>query len=62
MTGDEHYRIAESILKEAKGGLFPNRIALAQVHATLALASATAIAGSNSVDGPIHGFGNAVAE
>lgn len=45
MTGPEHYREAEALLDEVPG---PNddftrdeRIAMAQVHATLALAAAT---------------------
>lgn len=45
MTGPEHYQEAERLLAGAAGyfdQIEPNRIALAQVHATLALAAATA--------------------
>lgn len=52
MTGPEHYREAERIIKEADGSqgmevLMASR-ALAQVHATLALAAATALRGINA--------------
>jgi hypothetical protein len=40
MTGPEHYRTAEDLLRSP--GLDPQGIAEAQVHATLALAAATA--------------------
>jgi quinolinate synthase len=52
MTGPEHYREAERLLAESRTILRPNdeghceadrSIAEAQVHATLALAAATAI-------------------
>lgn len=51
MTGPEHYRMAEQLLAESMSELRPNdeghceadrTIAAAQVHATLALAAATA--------------------
>jgi hypothetical protein len=51
-SGPEHYSIAEQLLAEADGVLRPNDeghceadrlIAAAQVHATLALAAATAL-------------------
>lgn len=41
MTGPEHYRAAEQLI-EAHGDGVPTMLALAQVHATLALAAATA--------------------
>lgn len=40
MTGPEHYREAEVLL--ADQAVHPDKIAAAQVHATLALAAATA--------------------
>jgi hypothetical protein len=52
MTGPEHYREAERLLAESRTELRPNdeghceadrTIAEAQVHATLALAAATAL-------------------
>jgi hypothetical protein len=52
VTGPEHYRHAEQLLTEADGVFRPNDeghceadrlIAAAQVHATLALAAATAL-------------------
>jgi hypothetical protein len=48
MTGPEHYKEAEEILARAKADLGDDRplitlaVAVAQVHATLALAAATA--------------------
>jgi hypothetical protein len=43
MTGPEHYREAEALLDEyEQGELSASAIALAQVHATLALTAATA--------------------
>lgn len=46
MTGPEHYREAEALLDEVSGPdddfTRDERIAMAQVHATLALAAATA--------------------
>jgi hypothetical protein len=42
MTGAEHYAAAEALLDEAE--TTPERVAAAQVHATLALAAATAMA------------------
>jgi hypothetical protein len=42
MTGAEHYAAAEAILDEPEAS--PERVAAAQVHATLALAAATAMA------------------
>lgn len=50
MTGPEHYREAERLItpgaydETGEEGLLARDIALAQVHATLALAAATAIA------------------
>ena len=52
MTGPEHYLKAEEILAPLDGkerGTYPEEdrvVAEAQVHATLALAAATALAGS----------------
>ena len=52
MTGPEHYREAERLLGALAGqdrGTFPQEdrvVAEAQVHATLALAAATALSGS----------------
>ena len=51
MTGPEHYREAEQLLAEAnaqEGGTNLERfcLAAAQVHATLALAAATAFTGT----------------
>lgn len=40
MTGPEHYRKAEKLLRDYKGDT--NVLRTAQVHATLALAAATA--------------------
>ncbi|MGW5647544.1 hypothetical protein [Saccharopolyspora sp. NPDC003762] len=42
MTGPEHYREAERLLRRGD----PDYIAEAQVHATLALAAATAFTGT----------------
>ena len=43
MTGDEHYKRAESLLEEMRGvSLDATTAQIAQVHATLALAAATA--------------------
>lgn len=51
MTGPEHYREAERLLADARhegadgvAYVRPENIAAAQVHATLALAAATAVA------------------
>ena len=44
MTGAEHYAAAEALLEEAAGNSDSHKVALAQVHATLALAAATAMA------------------
>ena len=46
MTGAEHYTAAEALLDEiaANPGDASQRLAVAQVHATLALAAATAMA------------------
>jgi hypothetical protein len=45
MTGAEHYAAAEALLDELAEAEDPaRRIAVAQVHATLALAAATAMA------------------
>lgn len=53
MTGPEHYQAAERLMGDADHDLecgdqqdATNKYALAQVHATLALAAATALAGS----------------
>lgn len=46
MTGPEHYRKAESILAGSdgrSGEWASNQVSRAQVHATLALAAATAV-------------------
>lgn len=51
MTGPEHYLRAETLLREAQTELEEfkaNTLAMAQVHATLALAAATA---GNDPDG-----------
>lgn len=59
MTGPEHYRAAEQLLADVSTGGFvsdgtecANTIAAAQVHATLALAAATAlgVGGDNPPD------------
>jgi len=54
MTGPEHYRAAEQLLNEADhhSVLGDTQIAAAQVHATLALAAATAEPIAQSYDGP----------
>lgn len=46
MTGPEHYREAERALEHAEDGAadWEWHVAVAQVHATLALAAATALA------------------
>lgn len=52
MNGPDHYEAAEALLKglsEAQQGSRYRMIAQAQVHATLALAAATAI---NTLSGP----------
>lgn len=56
MTGPEHYREAERLLDtsdpHAGGGIrMATRAALAQVHATLALAAATAAETATTYDG-----------
>jgi hypothetical protein len=49
VTGAEHYAEAEQLLTEAAGSPYPDdpavrtTVAVAQVHATLALAAATAL-------------------
>lgn len=43
MTGAEHYAAAEALLAD-EADTTPERLAAAQVHATLALAAATAMA------------------
>jgi hypothetical protein len=55
MTGPEHYQRAEELLSAGRGegeraDRAANRIAEAQVHATLALAAATALAQSDDVE------------
>ena len=44
MTGPEHYRMAQALLEKASELPALDPVALAQVHATLALAAATALA------------------
>ncbi|MFD9630142.1 hypothetical protein [Streptomyces violascens] len=64
MTGPEHYREAERLLTEAaaegaEGTYFvrPESLAAAQVHATLALAAATALIDSGGGTGmPIDDY------
>ena len=57
MTGPEHYREAEALIATARaGGKQPVGVveawaSLAQVHATLALAAATAAAQATAYDG-----------
>lgn len=55
MNGPEHYRAAEQLLTQAGGDLgaeyAQGRTALAQVHALLALAAATAMAGCSQRSG-----------
>lgn len=51
MTGAQHYKEAERILGET--GAQKPEVQLALVHATLALAAATAISGDNA-DYPDH--------
>jgi hypothetical protein len=49
MTGAEHYRQAEEYLEAARGSLnaeYDGYVSRAQVHATLALAAATALSGN----------------
>lgn len=54
-TGPEHYRVAERTLDEVVSGVYPEdqqitwAPAKAQVHATLALAAATALAASDGM-------------
>lgn len=61
MTGQQHYERAAQFAAEADSADDPRVAALVaaigQVHATLALASATALAGSNDRDGQIVGYG-----
>jgi hypothetical protein len=61
MTGPDQHRLAEELLIDARRAQEENdaararRLAIAQVHATLALAAATAIGGDrgwNDVAGP----------
>jgi hypothetical protein len=57
MTGPEHYREAEQLLRsdpEAGTAVVERRIARAQVHAILALAAATAIGAEGPDAGPWH--------
>lgn len=58
MTGPEHYREAEQILDRAEDSAmgesdawYANAMAAAQVHATLALAAATAAPQASRYDG-----------
>jgi hypothetical protein len=46
MTGTQHYKEAERLLEEFRGQ--SQQVQLALVHATLALAAATAINGDNA--------------
>ncbi|HEU5032727.1 MAG TPA: hypothetical protein VFV01_47945 [Spirillospora sp.] len=58
MTGPEHYRVAERLLAaagETYAGDLDARIAAAQVHATLAVAAATAAAQATAYDGDEDG-------
>jgi len=52
MSGPEHYRMAETLVKVADEGSvdWESTVATAQVHATLALAAATAL-GHEGADG-----------
>jgi hypothetical protein len=53
MTGPEHYKAAEADLAEMPGKSIPGVTALlarAQVHATLALAAASALGAWSSMD------------
>ena len=53
MTGAQHYKEAEGILEEFRG---QSQVQLALVHATLALAAATAISGEPQITPTIeHG-------
>lgn len=51
MTGPEHYREAERLLKNVKASSAdePKYLALAQVHATLALVASTALAADEAL-------------
>ena len=57
-SGPEHYRVAERTLDEVVSGVYPEddqvtwALAKAQVHATLALAAATAMAADGDMAGP----------
>jgi hypothetical protein len=48
-TGPDHYRRAEELLAR-DGSLTGEALAAAQVHATLALAAATALAGGGRIE------------
>jgi hypothetical protein len=52
VTAEEHYREAERLISARAGASRPNErdVARAQVHATLALAAATARAGGRPID------------
>jgi len=50
MNGPEHYREAERLAATPYRNMGPNTVALAQVHATLALAAATVDARRGGVD------------
>jgi hypothetical protein len=54
MTGPEHYREAEQLLGARRSGESAedaaSRLAEAQIHATLALAAATALTGNAEAD------------
>lgn len=52
MTGPEHYREAERLIRDAR---IPEDLTQAQVHATLALAAATAMAGRPTRSGLAEG-------
>lgn len=54
MTGPEHYKEAERLLEYVKGVApagRPDVLAMAQIHATLALAAATAADQATAYDG-----------
>lgn len=65
MNGPEHYVEAERVMELAHDNanqenwqLSDHQMKRAHVHAMLAVAAATALAGSNSIDGIIRGYGD----
>lgn len=56
MNGPEHYKLAEDLLIEAEDAPTPEQtetcLRRAQLHATLALAAATALRGMNDMPNP----------